>query len=742
MSLMALGRPKLKLKGSLLLRFEDVWKAFMKDDQVRKWLFRKEEMTRNEVMKCLEHTQEPLSFTFDPNVSEVQNLQDFGMLSTVMYHHNGVALGVTIGNSDHHPVLPVAYSFTLDDDFFDNRVIVRRCAIRRLTPESGDLIRIQLDWFRSGVLGIDFSIIPSQETQMGGSVGFAKFGHRFFKPTAATALFHQGRSDSPDQRFIDGESCLLTPEEGSVALDGCDMQFKTDCQFCNLRNNVLCFCPELMKNRYNPQAHSQLQGDTTSECQLVPVKKESPKLAKYRSAGSRKEALSVVWNYYAHRVKMAQKKGHFVTNWRHILPGSRSCSQLDIMRHQVPYALVFKDTGTGSKLIQQALLALNVAAGRPPSMPIPGLHQHEQNAYGTGAGATMMHLTEYQQTTNSCATSSSYLYNYGASDSSDTLPTINMTIHSHSQSLTHAQPRYITHTKVEEKIQHMNCTTSNIDAATDALVSLGLQHVVPDKSLQTSPCSDTLPSPPSPALPTVPETALLNAQLLAAHASRAPIVSSAAASAAARLPTCRTVVAKNEMELEIAAAVQLAAAQVLGKQKRTRSPIRKPISGGSRVQKPSANASSGMGASGGGRVWKCDQCGKLIRGKRSNLNRHIANKHEKKRPFACDEDKCTKKFQTRLNLERHKNLVHVGRPERCQFCSRTFKTKEKLIKHVESVHHGNVGDKSFQCPHCSGCYGKQSTLSRHIASVHKDSTNAPNPMHVAPAASPAAASAA
>lgn len=119
------------------------------------------------------------------------------------------------------------------------------------------------------------------------------------------------------------------------------------------------------------------------------------------------------------------------------------------------------------------------------------------------------------------------------------------------------------------------------------------------------------------------------------------------------------------------------------------------------------------------RLWQCQQCGKLIRGKRSNLNQHLANKHElNRRPFACDMENCMKRFQTRLNLERHKCLVHAGRTVPCQFCTRAFKTEEKRLKHVESVH---GEEKGFMCKFCGGCYRKEATLSRHIASVHRDS---------------------
>ena len=118
------------------------------------------------------------------------------------------------------------------------------------------------------------------------------------------------------------------------------------------------------------------------------------------------------------------------------------------------------------------------------------------------------------------------------------------------------------------------------------------------------------------------------------------------------------------------------------------------------------------------RKWQCNQCDAIIRGKRSNLTRHISNKHTNFRAFVCPREDCRKPFQTRLNLVRHETQVHDGRPFSCSECKRAFKTKDQLIKH-QAVAHG-PGSTGLSCPYCGCCYGKRSTVSRHIASVHKD----------------------
>eukprot|EP00737_Agarophyton_chilense_P000365 gb/GEZJ01000412.1/.p1 GENE.gb/GEZJ01000412.1/~~gb/GEZJ01000412.1/.p1 ORF type:complete len:837 (-),score=50.13 gb/GEZJ01000412.1/:129-2639(-) len=116
-------------------------------------------------------------------------------------------------------------------------------------------------------------------------------------------------------------------------------------------------------------------------------------------------------------------------------------------------------------------------------------------------------------------------------------------------------------------------------------------------------------------------------------------------------------------------------------------------------------------------IWLCEICGVEIRGKKGNLNRHIANKHEKIRAYACQVASCGKRFQTRLNLVRHEKAVHQGRPFLCQHCPRTFKTDEHLQSHMASAHEGNP--VALACEVCGGCFGRRSTLNRHLSKVHK-----------------------
>ncbi len=83
--------------------------------------------------------------------------------------------------------------------------------------------------------------------------------------------------------------------------------------------------------------------------------------------------------------------------------------------------------------------------------------------------------------------------------------------------------------------------------------------------------------------------------------------------------------------------------------------------------KPSDTTTNGIGSSAetaecqkqdAVKMFKCPECGVLIRNKRSNLKRHIQVVHKKERNFQCGVAECGQRFQTKTNLKRHVNSVH------------------------------------------------------------------------------------
>lgn len=58
------------------------------------------------------------------------------------------------------------------------------------------------------------------------------------------------------------------------------------------------------------------------------------------------------------------------------------------------------------------------------------------------------------------------------------------------------------------------------------------------------------------------------------------------------------------------------------------------------------------------RLYKCDICGIEIQSKKSNLKRHIQNKHGTVRRIACHAEGCGMSFENRLDLTRHREREH------------------------------------------------------------------------------------
>lgn len=114
--------------------------------------------------------------------------------------------------------------------------------------------------------------------------------------------------------------------------------------------------------------------------------------------------------------------------------------------------------------------------------------------------------------------------------------------------------------------------------------------------------------------------------------------------------------------------------------------------------------------------WHCKICGTAIKGRRSNLNRHIKYMHDSLRPFQCSIPNCKKTFQSKGNLERHKDLVHNREKFQCDKCTRSFNSYEGLERHKQVVH--LVSETVYKCAVCGGCFPAQYSLMRHCRALH------------------------
>ena len=84
------------------------------------------------------------------------------------------------------------------------------------------------------------------------------------------------------------------------------------------------------------------------------------------------------------------------------------------------------------------------------------------------------------------------------------------------------------------------------------------------------------------------------------------------------------------------------------------------------------------------------------RHKYSELQKHLASKHEgKKKEFCCD--LCLADFSRSENLDFHIATVHEGKkPFKCHDCNSNFSRNAELTKHRIINHEGNL----LQCQLC------------------------------------------
>ena len=112
----------------------------------------------------------------------------------------------------------------------------------------------------------------------------------------------------------------------------------------------------------------------------------------------------------------------------------------------------------------------------------------------------------------------------------------------------------------------------------------------------------------------------------------------------------------------------------------------------------------------------CPRCQKEFT-KKSNLQTHVENVHEKKR-HKCAQ--CEKDFASRGGLRDHKLTKHEGKKRKinkkqCPHCKKSFNTGSPYSNHL--LTHESL--KPFLCPFCSSYAAKQlSNLKQHIDSIH------------------------
>ena len=86
----------------------------------------------------------------------------------------------------------------------------------------------------------------------------------------------------------------------------------------------------------------------------------------------------------------------------------------------------------------------------------------------------------------------------------------------------------------------------------------------------------------------------------------------------------------------------------------------------------------------------------------SGLNRHFEAVHEKKRPFECTH--CERCFYEKNKLKKHMESVHGVSLETidkqmCFVCDKGFESKKSLDTHISSAHEGKIFWSSWASNH-------------------------------------------
>lgn len=711
------------------LSFETVWSLVMRSRRAREWLCDPSPVPLDRCLASL--SVRPVlsgySFIQSPDVPRDYPIPDIGDLYCVLSHDSEVALGVAFDINNREPLLPTAYHLTRDPVYTDARANVRRLAIVVHPLHAADFVRVDFGWAQSGVLCVAYAIYSgasAPDASRTPACGLIR--SRLYGPNTAMSLYLA--SLAPDSRFLDGTTSLLQPSEGFLRLDVYDTRHQTACVFCLSRGLWRCECPMPFRRRqlrqrtqsFIPTEHGSDDPGHPGTLSTVTTMQQAPALFSLSRFGNGIQCNSTV--------------GTLVATWRSVCPKGLSQPVNRVLSSNIVSYGLFHTTGYHANLrIQRMLHALQCDVGSPkarPSlgpclssqlsdirngviddMPIgdllarcheDGWMSRDEVSSGLAVSACGMHFTRSSQSAQTgmskCATP----------DESVSRPMKPVRVIT-------KRPRTAFHVQSRRALggAHTLVTSSESCPATYSSKKPAIDD---DSSVTRSGNPGRKPRAGTAEI------------VIPRHMefAKAPGESHGGGAESLRVRD----VSRSEQETpSISAAL---------KQERVGLPIadRGDTETGIQREAESAGNENAAGASRADSVtfndraerkapnlWRCKECGVLIRGKRGNLNRHIANKHDLLRAFECKVPKCGKRFQTRLNLVRHRTTVHDGRPHRCPHCPRAFKAETELETHISSAH--SDGSKTMACPVCGRCFGRRSTLNRHTSKVHaQDSSSA------------------
>jgi KRAB domain-containing zinc finger protein len=110
---------------------------------------------------------------------------------------------------------------------------------------------------------------------------------------------------------------------------------------------------------------------------------------------------------------------------------------------------------------------------------------------------------------------------------------------------------------------------------------------------------------------------------------------------------------------------------------------------------------------------KCPICPKAF-AQQAYLRYHIRFLHVNERPFTCNY--CEKTFKTKDARDLHAR-IHTGiKPFTCEICGASFRQMVHLTTHQRK----HTGERPFVCPHCCMAFTTNGNLKKHVTAKHKN----------------------
>ena len=118
----------------------------------------------------------------------------------------------------------------------------------------------------------------------------------------------------------------------------------------------------------------------------------------------------------------------------------------------------------------------------------------------------------------------------------------------------------------------------------------------------------------------------------------------------------------------------------------------------------------------GEKPYKCEYCDHRVKIK-SNLKAHIRVNHRPNEVFKCRFESCDFVSVSRSELRDHHKAHDTAEVLRCNYCSFTFSSRQRLDVHM--AEHGTIGTgRPFKCSYCDYSAKSQAILSSHVNKRH------------------------